>query len=199
MTDTSFKVKNTLVVNTAFSANSTLVNLGNVSITPSSLTISNSYVDGQKIVIGNSTVNAVITATSITIANSTASVVYNSNGISSNSTVFTGTVSTAQANVLSQTLTDGTAISWDTSQGQIAFVTIAGNRNFNNPTNLKMGTYILHVVQDGTGSRTLNWGTAFKWTAGVAPVLSTGAGKRDIFTFMSDGTNLYGSYLPDVR
>ena len=82
MADTSSKVKNTLVVNTAFSANSSLVNLGNVNITPSSLTISNSYVDGQKIVIGNSTVNAVITATSITIANATASVVYNSNGIS---------------------------------------------------------------------------------------------------------------------
>ena len=67
------------------------------------------------------------------------------------------------------------------------------------PTNLKVGTYILHVVQDGSGSRTISWNSVLKWPAGVAPVLSTGAGRRDIISFVSDGTYLYGSYLPDVR
>jgi hypothetical protein len=68
------------------------------------------------------------------------------------------------------------------------------------PTNLKVGTYILRVYQDGSGSRTITtWNSVFKWTAAVAPVLSTGANKLDIITFFSDGTNLYGSYLPDMR
>lgn len=112
---------------------------------------------------------------------------------------FTGVVDAASANTLNQTLTDGATITWDTSLGQIGTVTLAGNRTMAAPTNLKVTTYILHVLQDATGSRTITWNSVFKWTAGAAPVLSTGAGKRDVFSFISDGTNLYGSYLPDVR
>jgi hypothetical protein len=106
-----------------------------------------------------------------------------------------------KSNSLSQTLTDGATINWDVSLGRVATVTLgAAGRTMAAPTNLKVGTYILRVYQDGTGSRTITtWNSVFKWTAAVAPVLSTGAGKLDIITFFSDGTNLYGSYLPDMR
>ena len=110
-----------------------------------------------------------------------------------------GTVSIAKASVLSQTLTDATTISWDTSLGQVAYITLGGNRTMAAPTNLKVGTYILHVIQDGSGNRTITWNSVFKWPAGVAPVLTSTAGRRDLFSFVCDGTNLYGSYLPDVR
>jgi len=110
-----------------------------------------------------------------------------------------GTVSTARADILSQTLTDGATISWNTALGQIATVTLAGNRTMAAPTNLKVGTYILNVIQDGTGSRTITWNSVFKWTAATAPPLTTAANRRDVFSFFSDGTNLYGSFLPDVR
>jgi hypothetical protein len=110
-----------------------------------------------------------------------------------------GTVSVAKANILNQTLTDGATINWNTASGQVATVTLGGNRTIAAPTNLKVGTYILHVIQDGTGSRTLTWNSVFKWTAGVAPPLTTTANARDVFSFVSDGTNLYGSFIPDVR
>lgn len=110
-----------------------------------------------------------------------------------------GTVSIAKASVLSQTLTDAATISWNTSLGQVAYITLGGSRTMAAPTNLKVGTYILHVIQDGGGGRTLSWNSIFKWPAGVAPVLTTTAGRRDLFSFVCDGTNLYGSYLPDVR
>lgn len=110
-----------------------------------------------------------------------------------------GTVSIAKASVLSQTLTDAATISWDTSLGQVATVTLGGARTMAAPTNLKVGTYILHVIQDGSGGRTLTWNSVFKWPAGVAPTLTSTAGRRDLFSFVSDGTNLYGSFLPDVR
>jgi hypothetical protein len=110
-----------------------------------------------------------------------------------------GTVSTARADILSQTLTDGATINWNTALGQIANVTLAGNRTMAAPTNLKVGTYILNVIQDGTGSRTITWNSVFKWTAATAPPLTTAANSRDVFSFFSDGTNLYGSFLPDVR
>jgi len=113
--------------------------------------------------------------------------------------VVNGTVSTAKANIQSQTLSDGATISWDTSLGQIATVTLAGNRTVAAPTNLKIGTYLLHVYQDATGGRTLTWNSVFKWTAAVAPPLTSAANAHDVFTFVSDGTNLYGSFIPDVR
>ena len=62
------------------------------------------------------------------------------------------------------------------------------------PTNLKDGaTYILRVIQDATGTRTITWNSVFKWPGGTAPTLSTGNGAIDIITFVSDGTNLYGT------
>jgi hypothetical protein len=109
-------------------------------------------------------------------------------------------ISYATANIMSQTLTDAATISWNTALGQIATVTLGGNRTFAGPTNLKVGTYVLNVLQDGTGSRTGDFSnTVFKFPAGVKPVLTTTANARDIIFFYSDGTNMYGSFLPDVK
>ena len=114
------------------------------------------------------------------------------------SPTFTGTI-TIDANIASQILTDGATINWDVSLGSVATVTLGGNRIIAAPTNLKMGSYILHIIQDGSGNRTVTWNSVFKWPAGVAPVLTTTGNRRDLFSFVCDGTNLYGSYLPDVR
>jgi hypothetical protein len=114
------------------------------------------------------------------------------------SPTFTGTV-TIDANIANQILTDGSTINWNTSLGSVATVTLGGNRIIAAPTNLKIGSYILHIIQDGSGNRTVTWNSIFKWPAGVAPVLTTTANRRDLFSFVCDGTNLYGSYLPDVR
>ena len=89
-------------------------------------------------------------------------------------------------------LSDGASISWDTSLGQVATVTLGGNRTVAAPTNLKNGAfYAIEVVQDATGSRLLSWNAVFKFSYGTAPTLSTAANARDFITFRSDGTNLY--------
>ena len=89
------------------------------------------------------------------------------------------------------TLTDGATIAWDTDSGQVATVTLGGNRTVAAPTNLEDGSfYALEVVQ-GTGGQTLAWNAVFKFTGAVAPTLSTAAGAKDYITFRSDGTNLY--------
>lgn len=98
-----------------------------------------------------------------------------------------------QQNFKKTTLADGTNISWSLNTAQVASVTLAGNRTLDNPTNMvDGGTYILIVKQDGTGTRTLTYGTAYKWSSGTAPTLSTGANAVDILSFISDGTNMYG-------
>lgn len=97
-----------------------------------------------------------------------------------------------------QTLTDGATVNWNTANGNIATLTLGGNRIMAAPTNLTVKTYILVVNQDATGSRTITWNSVFKWAGGAAPVLSTTANAKDVFSFFSDGTNLYGSYLRGV-
>jgi len=93
-------------------------------------------------------------------------------------------------------LTDATNISWDTRDNDNATVLLAGNRTLDNPTNLINGkSYNLIVRQDATGSRTLAYGGAFIWSDGTVPTLSTGANEIDVFTFIYDGSKLYGSLI----
>jgi len=89
------------------------------------------------------------------------------------------------------TITDGATLNWDTSLGQVAQVTLGGNRTFAAPTNLvDGGFYSLLIIQDGTGSRTISWNAVFDFAGGTAPTLSTAAGSKDLITWRSDGTNM---------
>jgi hypothetical protein len=108
----------------------------------------------------------------------------------------------AVAPFLQQTLSAAAAtINWDMDLGSIAVVTLGANGPYTlaAPTNPKKGTYILHVFQDGTGSRTLAYNTVFKFTGGVPPVITVAASSHDVLTFTYDGTVYSSSYLPDVR
>ena len=79
-----------------------------------------------------------------------------------------------------QALTDGTNITVDFNVGQNFTVTLAGNRTLDNPDNCVAGQVgSIFVVQDGTGSRTLAYGTSWDFPAGEAPVLSTDAAAID--------------------
>jgi hypothetical protein len=132
-------------------------------------------------------------------------------GLTGGTITTTGTLSvdytTFNTGLAAQTMTvtslsdaSGT-ISWDASTSRMATVTLSGTgRTMANPTNLKAGSYIFIVKQDGVGSKTItSWGTVFKWPAAVAPTLSTTASTTDVFSFWCDGTNLYGTYIPDCR
>lgn len=105
-----------------------------------------------------------------------------------------GIADTSKVPILgTQALTDAATVAWDVSLGAFATLTIGGNRTLGNPTNLKAGaSYVLKVTQDGTGSRTLAYSSAYKWTGSLAPILSTAIGAVDILTFLTDGTNMYG-------
>lgn len=94
--------------------------------------------------------------------------------------------------ITKQTLSDGATVNWDMADGNLAVLTLGGNRTIANPTNLKDGSAVLILKQDGTGSRTVTWGSNFKWQAGTAPVLSTAANAVDIISFVVDGSTLYG-------
>ena len=87
------------------------------------------------------------------------------------------------------TLTDGATITWDVGSSPVAKVTLGGNRTLSAPTNSVAGQFIsIAVIQDGTGSRTLTWNSAYEFTGDVAPTLTTTASKADIFVFKYNGT-----------
>jgi hypothetical protein len=100
----------------------------------------------------------------------------------------------ADANHLTQniqTLTDGASISWDMDNGGFGIITLGGNRTLSNPTNVEAGSlYRLIVKQDGTGSRTLSFGTNYKFPGAIVPVLTSTASAVDIFEFLAETTSV---------
>lgn len=78
------------------------------------------------------------------------------------------------------TLSDGTTITPDFATANNFTVTLGGNRTLANPTNLTAGqTGSIFIVQDGTGSRTLAYGSYYDFVSGVAPTLTTAASSVD--------------------
>lgn len=113
--------------------------------------------------------------------------------ITGNLSVTTAGEWTATQNFNETTLTDGATVNWDLAANQVCNLTIAGNRTMAAPTNNVQGaTYILRVVQDGTGGRTLTWNAEFIWGAAGAPDLASAAADVTVLVFYDDGTNLHG-------
>lgn len=78
------------------------------------------------------------------------------------------------------TLTDGANISVDLAASNNFTATLAGNRTLDNPTNIVAGqSGSIFIVQDGTGSRTLAYGSYYDFAGGTAPTLSTTAAAVD--------------------
>ena len=70
-------------------------------------------------------------------------------------------------------------------------ITLAGNilTSVEQATELQTGSiHTFYIKQDATGSRTIVWGTKFKFVGGSAPTLTGAANSVDILTFMWDGT-----------
>lgn len=77
-------------------------------------------------------------------------------------------------------LTDGATITPDFADSNNFSVTLGGNRTLANPTNLVAGqSGSIFITQDGTGSRTLAYGSYWDFAGGTAPVLSTAASSVD--------------------
>ncbi|MFM8269096.1 MAG: hypothetical protein ACKN9V_02820 [Pseudomonadota bacterium] len=111
-----------------------------------------------------------------------------------------GTFNTSKANVVSQTLTETSPLVWNTVSGRVATLSLTGNITINNPINLKVGTYVLIVINTSDGTKNITWaGDKFKWTAGVTPPASNANNARDIYSFIYDGTYMYGAQIPDIR
>ncbi len=132
------------------------------------------YTNGQ-LLIGNGTglTKATLTAGGgITITNASGAITIASN-----------------YNPSRQTLVDASTITWNAALGEAAVVTLGNTGRALSITNPIAGrSYILEIVQDATGGRTITtWPTGTKWVGGV-PTLTTAANAVDIVTFYYNGS-----------
>ena len=78
------------------------------------------------------------------------------------------------------TLTSASTVTPDFAASNNYTLTLGHNATIANPTNLTAGqSGSIFLVQDGTGSRTVAWGSYWDFAAGTAPTLSTGANAVD--------------------
>ena len=105
----------------------------------------------------------------------------------------------AAANITA--LTDGSTITIDMSTACHHSVTLGGNRTFAAPSNQAVGqSGSIFITQDGTGSRTASFNSAFKFAGGTAPTLSTAASAVDRIDYVIKASNVIHSVITlDVK
>lgn len=82
------------------------------------------------------------------------------------------------------TLTDAASIAVNMALGNSFIVTLGGNRTLANPTNVNQGQYFdVLVVQDGTGGRTLSYGSNYRAPSGAFPTVTATAGRLSLLSF----------------
>lgn len=110
------------------------------------------------------------------------------------------TFSAAQRGAVSA-LTDGATITPDFAVANNFSVTLGGNRTLANPSNLTAGqSGVIVITQDGTGSRTLAYGSYFKFPAGTAPTLTTTASAVDVLAYyVESSTRITARLVGDVK
>ena len=101
---------------------------------------------------------------------------------------------TVQQTFDDQALTSGATVSWNANTQQVATLTLGHNATIANATNHSSGgVYIMRVTQ-AAAPKTLAWSTGYKWPGNTAPTMTATASAVDVFTFVSDGTYMYGAF-----
>jgi len=99
-------------------------------------------------------------------------------------------VFTKNQSVSPSTLTSGASIALDASLSNNFKITLATNATLANASNPTDGMVLnIRIKQDATGSRTLAYGTAYKWPGGAAGVLSTSANAVDLLSMYYDSAD----------
>jgi hypothetical protein len=98
-------------------------------------------------------------------------------------------------------LTDGATITPDFAAGNNFSVTLGGSRTLANPTNQTAGqSGVIVVTQDGTGGRTLAFGSNWKFPGGTAPTLTTTAAAVDVIAYyVESSSRITARLVGDVK
>jgi hypothetical protein len=114
-------------------------------------------------------------------------------------------ISTAQSFTAGQrgsvsALTDGATITPNFNTANNFSLTLGGNRTLANPTNITAGqSGVIVITQDGTGSRTLAYGSYWDFSGGTAPTLTTAASAVDVLVYyVNSATSITASLISNI-
>jgi len=161
-------------------SNPTLNNatMANVTINSVTSTFPNNYLSNSSVTLGNTALTLGSTVTSV--GNATVANVTVTNYIETLQAVGTvGSTSTLS-------LTTGTVLT--------ATLTASTPCTFTMPTATAGKSFILKLIQASSGMTTATF-TGVKFPGGTAPTITATASAVDILSFVSDGTNWYGTYV----
>jgi hypothetical protein len=142
-----------------------------------------------------------------TLATSLTGVLKGTSGVVSVATAGTdyAGISTAQSFTAGQrgavsALTDGATITPNFALANNFSLTIGGNQTLANPTNLVAGqSGVILITQDGTGSRTLAYGSNWKFAGGAAPVLTTTPAAVDALVYyVNSGSAITAALINNI-
>ena len=98
------------------------------------------------------------------------------------------------ANIGWYTNTDVATITFSMTTYARHRVVLGGNRTLA-VSNVSVGqVFIIKLVQDGAGSRTVTWWGGISWVDAVVPTLTVTLNKADFFIFICTGTNTYDGF-----
>jgi len=93
------------------------------------------------------------------------------------------------------TESDGATVTFDLDEADTHTVTLGGNRTLA-LSNADVGQrFVIRLVQDGTGTRTVTWFSTIKWPGGLVPTLTTTGGKTDVFGFICTSAGNYDGFV----
>lgn len=87
----------------------------------------------------------------------------------------------------------GTAQTIDFSKWRIHKSTLTGNVTYTFTAPARASNVVLHLVEDGTGGRTITLPASVKWTGGTTPTWVTTASAHNVIACYTDATNYYCS------
>lgn len=173
-----FHATGSLIADAVFSSSATtgsdiIVNVRGNTLTGSAI--------GIAIDVSGSTESFAISASRGTIA-----------GTTFRGNIFTGSNFIGSINTISSSATVALDLNFALTQMQLSqSITTLNHTN----SGSGMLTWMLATVGAGTAV-TVTWPTSYKWPGGVAPSLTTTAGKRDVYQFMSyDGASTSTGYV----
>jgi hypothetical protein len=79
------------------------------------------------------------------------------------------------------------------SNGTIQKVTTSGSTTITLPASVSGKSFTVIVSYAAADAVSWAGGTTLKWASGTTPTATSATGKFDIFNFVQDGTNTYGS------
>lgn len=100
-----------------------------------------------------------------------------------------------------QSITYAATVTLDLTQGNDAAIPLNGNVTLANPSAMTVGSSgHIKLTQDATGSRTITWGSYWKFGAAGTPALSTAANAVDVLMYwVMDSTHIIACLVNGVQ